>query len=256
MRKIIINIICIFIPSKDLRHKLRDKIQNGYTSYSFPYKIRGKNNKIIIVKNGVERKLKFMERIPGLNIKINGNNNLIKLELPIISKNSTIEISNDNANVEIGTTNRFYNVRISIALGDSQVLKIGKNIIVWEAYFALLDSNAMVYIGDNCLFSNSISIYPQDGHSILDKDTDEIINEPKKPLIIGNHVWIGEGVKITKNARIYDNSIVGIGSVACKDYKEGNVIIAGNPGKIVKQNISWDIKNTYLLKKEREKNHD
>lgn len=41
--------------------------------------------------------------------------------------------------------------------------------------------------------------------------------------------------------------------VACKDYKEDNVIIAGNPGKIIKRNITWDRRNPYHLNLARDK---
>ena len=46
---------------------------------------------------------------------------------------------------------------------------------------------------------------------------------------------------------LYDNSVVGLGAVACKDYKESNVVIVGNPGKIVKRNITWNRQNSYHL---------
>lgn len=103
------------------------------------------------------------------------------------------------------------------------------------------------------MFSNSIQIWPTDGHSILDANTGEILNEPKGYVTIGNHVWVGEAVRITKNARIHDNSIIGGGAVAYKDYEESNVVIAGNPGKIVRRNITWDRRNTYFLQRERER---
>ena len=60
--------------------------------------------------------------------------------------------------------------------------------------------------------------------------------------------WIGKDVKIGKNVRIADNSIVGWGSIVTKRFEEPNVILAGIPAKVVKHGVNWDRKsiNKYL----------
>ncbi len=60
---------------------------------------------------------------------------------------------------------------------------------------------------------------------------------------IGRHVWIGRDVKVGKNVRIADNSIVGWGSIVTRRFDEPNVIIAGNPAKVIKRGINWDRKS-------------
>ena len=254
MKKVLVNIFCAFIPFKKQRDILRRRLLN-YTD-GFPvkkffngkYNIVGSNNKIIIIENGKERLLRKNEVINGLNIKIKGNNNLVKLTLPIIAKNSKIDIGNDDAVVEIGSTRRLDNFYLRCKFGNGQIFKCGNNTTTIGVRIIEDDTSSCI-IGEDCMFSDNISIWASDGHSILDKDTGEILNTPKGPVIIGNHVWVGQGVRITKNARIYDNSIIGGGAVAYKDYKENNVIIAGNPGKIVRENISWDRRNSYDLSK-------
>ena len=221
------------------------------------YNIRGFNNKIIIIENGMERDLRDGEKIDGLDIKVNGDNNLIRLELPIKSKNSLIQIGTDNTPnddvvVDIGTTPRFWNVWIECTVGRKQQCKIGKYTTISGAGFALNDEYASCIVGEDCKLSNSIRIFGSDGHTIIDKDTNECINTPTSPVTIGDHCWIGEAVRITKNARIGNHCIVGGGSVACKDYKEDNVIIAGNPAKIVRRNITWDRKCNFHYKKSKQ----
>jgi len=44
-------------------------------------------------------------------------------------------------------------------------------------------------------------------------------------------------VKINKNTKISDDSIVGWGSIVTKKFEDKNIIIAGTPAKIVKRNI-------------------
>lgn len=252
-----------FIRDKNKRKQVRNILLYGDVVLpSLPkktpigYSINGKNNKIIIVENGIERDLKVGETIAGLNIEINGNNNVVKLELPIKAENSFIQIGNDISNndayVEISKSMLFREVYIRCWWGKGQVCKIGRNTTICSANI-ILDSFGSCTIGDDCMFSNSIKIWGDDGHSILDANTGEILNEPKGAVTIGNHVWVGEAARITKNARIHDNSIIGGGAVAYKDYEESNVVIAGNPGKIVRRNITWDRRNTYFLQRERER---
>lgn len=56
----------------------------------------------------------------------------------------------------------------------------------------------------------------------------------KGKVIIEDNVWIGENVIILPNVRIGHNVIIGAGSVVTKSFKD-NVVIAGNPAKIIKE---------------------
>ncbi len=208
--------------------------------------IIGTNNKIFIIENGNVQLVDNRTKIPGLHIKITGDNNIIKIFQPIRIKNSLIEIGNNNVLIELGPSRVFKNVYIRCCWGNNQFCKIKRNttIIGVKIY---LDEESSCIIGEDCMLSDDINIWPTDGHAILDNDTGEILNTASEPIVIGNHVWIGQGARITKNARIGNNCIIGGGTVACKDYKEDNVIIAGNPGKIIKRNITWDRRNPYHL---------
>ena len=56
------------------------------------------------------------------------------------------------------------------------------------------------------------------------------------PIIIGTNCWIGTNVRICKGVTIGDNSVIAACSVVTKSIP-ANCIAAGNPAKIVKQNI-------------------
>lgn len=96
------------------------------------------------------------------------------------------------------------------------------------------------------------SIRGDDAHSVIDVKTGDVLNKPKHPLIIEDHCWIAADTKITKNAHIHANSIVAANAVVTKDYLEENVVIAGNPARIVKRGVTWNPSNCYVMNKNRE----
>ena len=58
----------------------------------------------------------------------------------------------------------------------------------------------------------------------------------RKPIVIGNDCFIGANSIILKGTTLGNNVIVGAGSVVHGTFPD-NCIIAGNPAKIVKENI-------------------
>ena len=52
-------------------------------------------------------------------------------------------------------------------------------------------------------------------------------------------MWIGTNSIILKGVIIGDNSIIAAGSIVTKNVPE-NSLVAGNPAKIIKQNIKWE----------------
>ena len=59
-------------------------------------------------------------------------------------------------------------------------------------------------------------------------------------ICIGDHVWIGYGSKILKNSVVSNDSIIGTCSLINKKFYQSNIIIAGIPGRIVKEHVNWD----------------
>ncbi|GHV88631.1 hypothetical protein AGMMS50267_09910 [Spirochaetia bacterium] len=88
------------------------------------------------------------------------------------------------------------------------------------------------------MLSYNINVLTSDAHLIFDKNTKEKINQ-NKDIIIGNHVWIGMNAMILKGVEIKDNSIIGAYSLVTKKFCNENIIVAGNPAKIIKENIEW-----------------
>ena len=114
----------------------------------------------------------------------------------------------------------------------------GCNIFLGEDCFinfncTILDETK-VTIGDNAFLGPNISIYTA-CHPLEAERRNKFI-EWAEPVTIGNNVWIGGNVTILPGVSIGDNVVIGAGSVVTKSFPS-NVVIAGNPAKIIKEII-------------------
>lgn len=95
-----------------------------------------------------------------------------------------------------------------------------------------------IEFGDKNLISWDNLIMDTDQHKIRDLNG-TIINEDKA-IIFKDKVWIGSGCSILKGTQIAANSIVGAGSIVRGEFKNENIVIAGNPAVVVKEGTTWD----------------
>lgn len=112
----------------------------------------------------------------------------------------------------------------------------GCNIFLGEDCFinfncTILDE-ARVTIGNNAFLGPNVSIYTA-CHPLEPEKRNEFI-EWAEPVSIGNNVWIGGNVTILPGVTIGDNVVIGAGAVVTKNFPS-NVVIAGNPAKIIKK---------------------
>lgn len=122
-----------------------------------------------------------------------------------------------------------------ILLKENAVLSLGNS---WTNYNIQIRCGNKIEIGNNCTFGRHVSILDSDFHVI--KENDKIIN-PSKPVIIADNVWIGHNAMILKGVTVGEGAIVAAGSVVTKDVPPHSVV-AGNPAKVIKENVSWNTK--------------
>lgn len=243
MRNFIANILTVFIPFKKIRHNIRNRIKciPGTVYFSLrPYVNTGKNNRVIIIKDGKRRKLSKFEKIKGVNVVFSGNDNLIEIEYPFHPVNSIISVQSYYG--VPGKNNKCYigknfsgSISVYFHTVDS-VFKCGENCSIADLQCNLVHNS--FYIGNDCLMSVNI-VFQGDGHSVLDYETGRVLNKPKNIVEIGNHCWIGRDIKFLKGAKIPADCIVAAGSIVTKMFDKPHCVIAGSPAKVVKENISW-----------------
>ncbi len=204
------------------------------------------NNKILLhKKNG---KIIKVHSIKGLTIRFRGKNSTVEIYEPynfgkrFIFNRSKIRIKGDNNHIVIKGSNSRINSLQAYNLGNNCVLNIGENF--YQTGNLLIDyaclDNKSVVIGDNCMFGQNIELMLGDWHKIIDRNTNEVLNDSKNGISIGNKVWIARQVKVLKNVTIPNNTVVATGSIVTKPFNEEYTIIGGIPAKVIKQNVIWE----------------
>jgi acetyltransferase-like isoleucine patch superfamily enzyme len=91
-------------------------------------------------------------------------------------------------------------------------------------------------IGKNCSISWDCNFLDEDFHKLEYENRKELL---ENKIIIGDCVWIGSNTSVYKGSIIGKGSVIASNSVVKGKFEEENVLIAGNPAKIVKRNVHW-----------------
>ncbi|WP_315536606.1 acyltransferase [Prevotella koreensis] len=165
-----------------------------------------------------------------------------------LKKNSKLKIS---SNVQIGykeLAKSKTQTRIKVMEGGT--IDFRSHFIVYEGGYIYVGNNARLILGSGFVNENVQIICRQHikigdgatiGPDVVIRDSDEHCisgKENKKPIVIGNKVWIGQGAVILKGVNIGEGSVIGTKSVVTHDIPK-NCLVAGNPARVIKENIFW-----------------
>ncbi|WP_447866509.1 acyltransferase [Rahnella bonaserana] len=160
--------------------------------------------------------------------------NLISLEIgfstKLISANITIK---SGGKLKIGN---LCEIRGRIIIEEGCTLEIGNGLVCNSPIKIQVAERGRVIIGNDCLFANA-QIFNSDLHSIFCDETGVRLNDARD-VLIGDRVWLATNCLILKGTQIGPDCVVGAAAVVNGKY-ESNKIIAGNPAKVVKENITW-----------------
>ena len=107
-------------------------------------------------------------------------------------------------------------------------VKIGENM---RSFSPLISAEPyLLEFGDDITISTEVSFITHDNSviKVFDDATDTF-----GKIIIGNKCFIGHKAVILPGIELGENTIVAAGSIVTKSYKEGNIVIGGNPAKII-----------------------
>jgi acetyltransferase-like isoleucine patch superfamily enzyme len=117
-----------------------------------------------------------------------------------------------------------------VFVGDTTFTGIGARIDARNGGTVCIDGDA--------LWSTEVTIYTDDMHAIRDAETGKRINEFGSTVVVGRHVWLGQGALLLPGARIGSDSIIGARAVVKKAIPT-NAVAAGVPARVIRNGITW-----------------
>jgi acetyltransferase-like isoleucine patch superfamily enzyme len=117
-------------------------------------------------------------------------------------------------------------------IGENATAELGKGYITANSIFIIWHG---ISIGHDHAISWGCQFIDGDHHHISYLGRQE--RDPR--IVIGNHVWVGSNVTVLKGSRIPDGCVIAAGAVVCSVFEKPNCLIAGNPAKVIREQISW-----------------
>lgn len=112
-------------------------------------------------------------------------------------------------------------------------VKIGKDCLICTPIPPHRD-NCLLEIKDNVVISTDVAFVLHDfSASRVVRGTSNMFGR----ITIGNNSFVGERAVIMYGVELGDNTIVAAGSVVTKSFKDGSVVIGGNPARVIGE---WD----------------
>ncbi|MEE9365059.1 MAG: hypothetical protein V3U92_20845, partial [Cellulophaga sp.] len=133
---------------------------------------------------------------------------------------SSIEFGNLFRCGEWTTDEKFLNLNFS------RSLEIGKNVTITNKHY--FDIAGLIKISDDSWIAGYGSQFWTHGGNVVDKD-----------IIIERNCYIGSAVCFAPGTKFSINTMVGLGSVVAKKFEQDNVLVAGSPAKVKKENFNW-----------------
>ena len=184
----------------------------------------GKNNQVEIAPTA--------DGAAALVVQLVGNHNHLVIG-PGARLTGLIEILNHHSSLHVGAdcklNGRFH------CRADHSHLQFGAGTTIMGALITLHEAGRISF-GRDCMLSGDIQMDVSDMHSIIDVASGARINPPRD-IQIGNHVWLGQGVRVLKGVRIGDNSIIGSRAVVTGDIPAG-VIAVGVPARVLRSGVT------------------
>ena len=95
-----------------------------------------------------------------------------------------------------------------------------------------------ITFGKDCLVGWDVLVMDTDEHPLYDMAGNRL--NPNRPIVVGNHVWIGCKCVLLKGAEVPDNTVVAAGTLLKSAFEGEGQVIGGNPPAVLKREVRWE----------------
>ncbi len=172
----------------------------------------------------------------GCSIERSGDDNFIVLAPNVRLSKVTITLRGSGNLVYIGPDTRLSNVVIK-TVGEGNTIAVGSDVTFESGTLLCERHGRSLLLGDDCMVSNGVVVRTSDHHGIFERSTGQRLN-PSADVVVGAHVWLGNGCRINKGTRVGSGAVVGQMAIASGDL-DANCIYAGVPARKLREDIVW-----------------
>lgn len=176
--------------------------------------------------------------------KVRYGKGLILKGVPVIFNQEGAELSiGDNCVIKSSFLSNLvglYSRTIIVTRRPGAFIHIGSNVGISGATIYAREG---ITIGDNTAIGGNVKILDNDFHPIEVEERNKLLNDlhggdsnlvPSREIKIGKNCFIGCNTIILKGTVLGNGCVVGAGAVVTGKY-EDNVVIAGNPAKVIRR---------------------
>lgn len=156
----------------------------------------------------------------------------------VVAKTNLEVNAYNNSKIIMGDNCKWWGRDSLFGCGVSSVIHIGEGTSGNSNLVAAASQNSKIIIGRDCMLSYNIVIRAGNSHNMFDIEAGKNLSEAGRSVVLGEHVWIGQRAVLFNGCEIGSGSIVGINAFVNKKFP-ANCSIAGNPARIIKQNVAW-----------------
>lgn len=121
-----------------------------------------------------------------------------------------------------------------INVDEKGVLTTGDNVSIGPK--TLIICHRAITFGRQNQTSWCCTLMDTDQHRLIDSLGNHCNQD--RPILLGDSVWLGCHVVVTKGTQLASHTTVGAGSVLHGRYEEPHTILAGNPAQVVKKGVT------------------
>ncbi|WP_170152886.1 acyltransferase [Ulvibacter antarcticus] len=118
------------------------------------------------------------------------------------------------------------------------------NTIIGQGNFSIgensrIINNHFIDVWNNVAIGNNTWLAGRDSQLWTHGSIHTKKGDKKLSIQLGNDIYVGSNVNIAPGVVIGDTNLIGLGSVITSSFPDNRTIIAGNPSKVIKENIDW-----------------